>query len=37
MLEALWSIEFVSNDGNFGAGVVVLEAGHVFGEDAQPW
>lgn len=35
MLEALWSIEFVSSLGIRGAGVVVLETGRVFGGDAQ--
>lgn len=35
MLEALWSIEFVSGTGGFGSGVVVLESGRVLGGDAQ--
>ncbi|MEW5897269.1 MAG: GrlR family regulatory protein [Nanoarchaeota archaeon] len=35
MLEALWSVEFVSNLQVQGAGVVVLETGRVFGGDAQ--
>jgi hypothetical protein len=34
MLEALWSVEFVSNLKMFGAGVVVLETGRVFGGDS---
>ena len=35
MLEALWSVEFVSNTGVFGAGVVVFETGRLFGGDSQ--
>ena len=35
MLEALWSIEFLSNVGGFGSGVVVLETGRILGGDAQ--
>lgn len=38
MLEALWSVEFLSNAGNvgnFGAGVVVLETQRVFGGDSN--
>lgn len=35
MLEALWSIKFRSNLQVFGAGVVVLETGKIFGGDAQ--
>lgn len=35
MLEALWSVEFVSNVQSFGAGVAVLETGRVFGGDSQ--
>jgi len=35
MLEALWSVEFVSNLGIFGAGVVVFETERVFGGDSQ--
>lgn len=35
MLEALWSVEFVSNVQSFGAGVAVLETGRVLGGDAQ--
>jgi hypothetical protein len=35
MLEALWSIEFVSNRGAYGAGVAVFKSGRVFGGDAQ--
>ena len=33
MLEALWSVEFVSSLGLFGGGVVVFETGRVFGGD----
>jgi len=35
MLEALWSVEFVSNLQSFGAGVAVFETGRVFGGDSQ--
>ena len=35
MLEALWSVEFVSNLNIFGSGVVVFETGRIFGGDAQ--
>ena len=35
MLEALWSVEFVSNVQSFGSGIVVLETGRVLGGDAQ--
>src|SRR5688572_14202113 len=35
MLEALWSVEFVSNTQNFGAGVAVFETGRIFGGDSQ--
>lgn len=35
MMEALWSIEFVSDRGNFGAGIVVFESGRVFGGDSS--
>lgn len=35
MLEALWSVEFISNLGATGAGVVVLETERVLGGDAQ--
>ena len=34
MLEALWSVEFVSNMQSFGAGVAVLETGRIFGGDS---
>ncbi len=35
MIEALWSVEFTSNMGVLGAGVVVFETERVFGGDAQ--
>lgn len=35
MLEALWSVEFISNAQFNGAGVVVLETGRAFGGDSQ--
>ena len=35
MLEALWSVEFVSNLEAVGAGVAVFETGRVFGGDSQ--
>lgn len=35
MLEALWSIEFISDNGDFGAGIVVLESGRVYGGDSS--
>ena len=34
MLEALWSVEFVSNAQRNGAGVIVLETGRAFGGDS---
>ena len=34
MLEALWSVEFVSNVNDSGAGVVVLETGRILGGDS---
>ncbi len=35
MLEALWTVEFVSSQGVVGAGVVVFETGRIYGGDAQ--
>jgi len=35
MLEALWSVQFQSNLGIQGAGVVVFETGRIFGGDSQ--
>lgn len=35
MIEALWSAEFTSNVGNFGAGVAVLETDRILGGDSQ--
>lgn len=35
MLEALWSVQFGSSLGLFGAGVVVFETGRIFGGDGQ--
>lgn len=35
MLEALWSVEFVSNTDGEGAGVAVLETGRILGGDGQ--
>lgn len=35
MLEALWSVEFQSNQGYIGGGVAVLETGRVFGGDSN--
>lgn len=34
MLEALWSVEFGSNQGALGAGVAVFETGRVLGGDS---
>ena len=34
MLEALWSVEFVANTQMYGAGIVVLETGRIFGGDS---
>jgi hypothetical protein len=34
MLEALWTVEFVSSMGSYGAGVVVFETNRIFGGDA---
>ena len=35
MLEALWSVSFISNVEGFGSGVAVLDTGRVLGGDAQ--
>ncbi len=35
MLEALWSVEFITSQGSQGAGVVVFETGRIFGGDSQ--
>jgi len=35
MLEALWSVEFVSNVQGFGAGVAVMETGRILGGDSR--
>jgi hypothetical protein len=35
MLEALWSIGFVTGQETFGAGVVIFETGRVFGGDTS--
>jgi len=35
MLEALWSVVFISNSNVFGSGVVILETCRVLGGDAQ--
>ncbi len=35
MLEAQWSVEFVSSQGVQGAGSVVFETGRIYGGDAQ--
>lgn len=35
MLEALWSVEFVSNVQGYGAGVAVFETGRILGGDAS--
>ncbi len=35
MLEGLWTIEFVSNLGTQGAGVVILESGRILGGDSS--
>lgn len=34
MLEALWSVEFLSTAQGYGAGVIVLESSRVFGGDS---
>jgi T3SS negative regulator,GrlR len=34
MIEALWAVNFSTPMGSFGAGVVVLETGRVFGGDS---
>ncbi|MFN3715211.1 MAG: hypothetical protein ACK4R8_00640 [Thiobacillus sp.] len=33
-IEALWSVEFISNSGVFGADVAVFESGRIYGGDA---
>lgn len=35
MLEALWSVEFVSDAGVYGAGVAVFETERIFGGDSM--
>jgi len=35
MVEALWSVEFISDMDVLGAGVVVLETGRILGGDSQ--
>lgn len=35
MIEALWSVQFISNLGIFGSGVVVFETERIFGGDAK--
>lgn len=35
MIEGLWSVDFFSNTGDFGAGIVVFETDRVFGGDSQ--
>ena len=35
MIEGLWSLEFISNVGGIGAGVVVFETQRIFGGDSQ--
>jgi len=35
MLEALWSVEFISNTQHYGAGVIVLESSRAFGGDSN--
>lgn len=34
-IEALWSIQFISDLGSSGGGVVIFRGGHVLGGDAQ--
>lgn len=34
-IEALWSIQFISDLGSYGGGVVIFRDGHVLGGDAQ--
>lgn len=33
MLEALWTVEFITTQGQFGFGVAVFETGRIFGGD----
>lgn len=35
MIEALWSVEFVAANGNYGGGVVIFESGRIFGGDSS--
>jgi hypothetical protein len=35
MIEALWTVEFISNQGNIGAGVVIFETNRIFGGDVS--
>lgn len=33
MLEALWTIKFITDNDNYGGGVIVFETGRIFGGD----
>ena len=35
MIEAMWGVEFISNTGNGGFGVAVLETGRILGGDSS--
>ena len=35
MLEALWTVDFITTSNIFGSGVAVLESGRIFGGDNQ--
>lgn len=35
MLEALWTVEFVSDNRNYGTGVIVFDTGRIWGGDAS--
>lgn len=35
MIEALWSVEFVAQNGNIGGGVAVFESGRILGGDSS--
>lgn len=35
MVEALWTFKFITHQNTVGAGVAILESGHVFGGDSE--
>lgn len=35
MIEALWSVEFIADNRDYGAGIIVFESGRAFGGDSS--